>query len=604
MQEDDDSDDMIGICKTRRSVLSGNAVIRRGIWGQDEDSSDDAALLLEDEPAGPVDIEDCRHTDASLRPAIKSNPAARSRKRVRIDETHNTNTTDSPTRKRAKGDPLPLSDGDLSFLDSLDADSFTTTISVGDSEPATPTPPYPKTETDVPASAFPSTPQNVDAVLDAHISVLDNDSDDEPPPRFTGTAVPTSPPTPTREEREAPPHDSIPPRVVPSTSTSTSTNEKTGKHSFLSKLKKNTSESETDAFDLFAAKPKPTPTPEPKPEPPLEKIEQTTEDDFYAEVEAAEKEDEAARGDLGVGSDGSGLMDGVFCFAEANAAAELREKQQQQRHTPHETASTAPAHYTATTTTQPNPLKEEGNRHLKLGNYLQAIQHYTEGLNETPPLEAHILFSNRSSAHLALQQYKKAFSDAVSCVLSKPLWFKGHLRKGLVLSALGYYPDALSELSRAAECCMLAKDSVNGASVEAQRKKVENGGDIVKADGAFFAAYLKEAKEGTQAYQQKDWTASIRHYSKALSVDKSSFVILSNRSAAFTQMKQTQEALADAAACLQLNPTHAKGYIRKANALKAMNLTNEAAEALKSGIASLTSARRDVSLLEKELAAY
>ncbi|EKX53648.1 hypothetical protein GUITHDRAFT_41131, partial [Guillardia theta CCMP2712] len=42
----------------------------------------------------------------------------------------------------------------------------------------------------------------------------------------------------------------------------------------------------------------------------------------------------------------------------------------------------------------------------------------------------HILYSNRSAAHLALKHHEKALGDAESALKLKPDWSKGYLRKG------------------------------------------------------------------------------------------------------------------------------------------------------------------------------
>lgn len=55
----------------------------------------------------------------------------------------------------------------------------------------------------------------------------------------------------------------------------------------------------------------------------------------------------------------------------------------------------------------------------------------------------HLLFSNRSHAYNALDQYDKALEDAEKVVKMRPDWPKGFFRKGLALYGLGRYEEAV-----------------------------------------------------------------------------------------------------------------------------------------------------------------
>ena len=46
--------------------------------------------------------------------------------------------------------------------------------------------------------------------------------------------------------------------------------------------------------------------------------------------------------------------------------------------------------------------------------------------------KSHVLYSNRCTAYIALDQYDKAMEDADECVRLQPSWAKGYLRRGSV----------------------------------------------------------------------------------------------------------------------------------------------------------------------------
>lgn len=67
-------------------------------------------------------------------------------------------------------------------------------------------------------------------------------------------------------------------------------------------------------------------------------------------------------------------------------------------------------------------MKDKGNAALAIGNYEQAIEHYTAAIALDP--ENHVLFSNRSAAFAKQGKYKNALEDAEKTVSIKPDWPK------------------------------------------------------------------------------------------------------------------------------------------------------------------------------------
>lgn len=75
---------------------------------------------------------------------------------------------------------------------------------------------------------------------------------------------------------------------------------------------------------------------------------------------------------------------------------------------------------------------------------------------------------------------------------------------------------------------------------------------------------------------------AVSAYTEAIELDKSNYVLFSNRSAAFAKAGKFRQALEDAEKTIELNPTWPKGYSRKGVAyaglgdyIKAQNAYNE-----------------------------
>ncbi len=74
-------------------------------------------------------------------------------------------------------------------------------------------------------------------------------------------------------------------------------------------------------------------------------------------------------------------------------------------------------------------LKAAGNDALRSGSYLAAIEKYTEAIKVAGSSDAvHVLFSNRSAAHVAMGSFNEAIDDGKRCVELKTDWPKGYAR--------------------------------------------------------------------------------------------------------------------------------------------------------------------------------
>eukprot|EP01006_Ploeotia_vitrea_P065884 TRINITY_DN93972_c0_g1_i1.p1 TRINITY_DN93972_c0_g1~~TRINITY_DN93972_c0_g1_i1.p1 ORF type:complete len:542 (-),score=26.72 TRINITY_DN93972_c0_g1_i1:118-1743(-) len=130
-------------------------------------------------------------------------------------------------------------------------------------------------------------------------------------------------------------------------------------------------------------------------------------------------------------------------------------------------------------------MRLEGNKKFKSGDFKGAVQLYTQGIALQP---SSALFGNRSQARLKLQQYHQAADDATRCVQLDPTFVKGHVRRGVALTALGSLDEALKSFTMAAEL------GEQVGMVEAQRiqelqKLLHNGNTLYS--NRKFGAYVE-----------------------------------------------------------------------------------------------------------------
>ena len=89
--------------------------------------------------------------------------------------------------------------------------------------------------------------------------------------------------------------------------------------------------------------------------------------------------------------------------------------------------------------------KKKGNTAFAAGEFPKAVKQFTMAIrmDKTNNVTNHVLFSNRSAAHLGCGKYEDALADAERCVRMAPKWGKGYGRKGAALTGLGQGGEAV-----------------------------------------------------------------------------------------------------------------------------------------------------------------
>jgi stress-induced-phosphoprotein 1 len=101
----------------------------------------------------------------------------------------------------------------------------------------------------------------------------------------------------------------------------------------------------------------------------------------------------------------------------------------------------------------------------------------------------------------------------------------------------------------------------------------------------FFVVNNQFKAAGNAALKAGNLSEAIDQYTKAINADGTNHVYYSNRSAAYLQKGDANNALSDAQACIGLNPNFAKGYSRKGAALHALKRYNDSISAYNEGLA-------------------
>ena len=87
--------------------------------------------------------------------------------------------------------------------------------------------------------------------------------------------------------------------------------------------------------------------------------------------------------------------------------------------------------------------KELGTKAFQAKNFQEAINHFTQAINESP--HDHTLYSNRSACYYNTNDFPKARDDGEKCIQIKGDWGKGFQRRGMALHAMGQYDEAIQD---------------------------------------------------------------------------------------------------------------------------------------------------------------
>lgn len=95
--------------------------------------------------------------------------------------------------------------------------------------------------------------------------------------------------------------------------------------------------------------------------------------------------------------------------------------------------------------TKSQALKNKGNTQFKNGNYLQAIDYYTQAIELH---ENHIYYGNRAICFLRTEKYESCIKDCDKAIALDATWHKAYNRKGSALLKLGKIDEAVEQFKK------------------------------------------------------------------------------------------------------------------------------------------------------------
>jgi len=218
-------------------------------------------------------------------------------------------------------------------------------------------------------------------------------------------------------------------------------------------------------------------------------------------------------------------------------------------------------------------LKEVAIDDFKGEQYERAVKHLTVALSLDE--KSHVLFSNRCTAYIALENFDKAMEDADECIRLQPNWAKGYLRRGSVFFRMGKLEMAESVLKDGLELDPLS---------DALKKELEAVMNAIAEKMARQRESLECKERAIECFNEQNYKGAVDLLKKAIKLDPDNHIFYSNRAAAFMALEQYDKALGDAEDCIRLQPTWAKGYSRKGAALFRMDKLAGARDAFEKGL--------------------
>ncbi|NWS40223.1 TTC12 protein, partial [Probosciger aterrimus] len=141
-----------------------------------------------------------------------------------------------------------------------------------------------------------------------------------------------------------------------------------------------------------------------------------------------------------------------------------------------------------------NALKEKGNDAFRKGDYVMAIQRYTEGLEKLRDKQE--LYTNRAQAYLKVHEYEKAIGDCEWALKCNGKCIKAYFLMGKAHLSLQHYSEARQCYEKILQIDPqkedLFKDCMNEVNLEEKRMKDEERAMKEVQSGNLAALSIKE----------------------------------------------------------------------------------------------------------------
>jgi len=206
--------------------------------------------------------------------------------------------------------------------------------------------------------------------------------------------------------------------------------------------------------------------------------------------------------------------------------------------------------------------KELGNAAYKERKFDEAITHYDKAVDFDPTDVS--LLNNRAAAKLEKGDYDACITDCESAVeigrslrVDYTIIAKAMTRKGNALVKQGKLEEALDTYQRSLTEHRTA-DTLN------RMNETEKALKEARAKAYLDPVKGEEARErGNALFKDQKYPEAVKEYTEAIARNPKDHKAYSNRSASYTKLTAFNDASKDAEKCIELDPTFAKGYVRK-----------------------------------------
>lgn len=211
-----------------------------------------------------------------------------------------------------------------------------------------------------------------------------------------------------------------------------------------------------------------------------------------------------------------------------------------------------------------------GIAYSRLGNHKQAIHDYTQAIKLDPDYAK--AYHNRAQSYVDIQRYELALNDFDQALRVKSDYSEVYMGKSRALAGMGKIDEAIAASTRAVE--LLPSDPV---PLSGRSLLYVMTGNIQQAEtDCLRSLKIQDSLEGNFACasvytQLKDYSKSIEHYDRAVSLDDSFVEAYPGRAVARLALGNYSGAVSDLNIVLDSSPSAIEAYVYRGYALKGLN---------------------------------
>lgn len=215
-------------------------------------------------------------------------------------------------------------------------------------------------------------------------------------------------------------------------------------------------------------------------------------------------------------------------------------------------------------TKEAEKYKELGNEEFRKGNPGKAIEYYTFATELDP--KNPIFFTNRSVCYYKMGNFAKSLKDALKAIANNKDFAKAYYRAAMAQMELGETNEALKNFQLAAE----KEPNTAEYATKFKEAKASLMKDMSRAEIA--------KTEANDLYKSGKIDDALKMYSQALGLVKPNdpkdikvkVDCLVNRALCYQQLYKHKDIVNDCTEALKLDPSNAKGLVRRAQAYEAL----------------------------------